>query len=352
MNLSLLEERTKVAYDEYQEFASHNSIRAKVHRWDDLGVDSMGYLFRKGRLIEETFADIYEGKDWKLSGVTTKTRWDYQLFYFLRNTFLYKKECIQDPCIIFTDNYSNGYFEWQIDALPRLFYGIQAFPKAAYMMPYAIYNNQSIKDSLAFFFPDNRCQITKPKIFLQFKEAIFSQRPTPFGYFDVDLMTDYIRYVRTKLKQFPEEKPKRLFISRERTGVKRLLNESALYPLLEAYGFNVVHFETMPWIEQLKLCWNAEIILGAHGAGLVNIIYTKPQTPLIELISDLNIKLPNYSNLSAALKYPYFALSSPFIPTPDFDPKYPLHAKANFNVDPDALENLFKEIGFSITIHG
>ena len=343
-----------LAYAQYQQLAFHrhrNTIRAQVHRWDDLGVDSMGYLFRKGRLIEEMFADIYEGKDWKFTGVTKKTRWDHQLFYRLRNFFLYKKEYIQDLCIIFTDT-ASGYYEWQTDSLPRLFFGIQEFPQAAYMVPYCLHEKPIVKDSLAFFFPDNRCQITKPKIFLQFKQAIFSQKPAPLGgHFDADLMTDYIRYVRTKLKQFPEEKPKRLFISRERAGVKRLLNECALYPLLEAYGFKVIHFETMPWIEQLKLCWNAEIILGAHGAGLVNIIYTKPQTPLIELISDLKAG-SHYSNLSAVLKYPYFTLSSPFIPASDFDPKYPVHAKANFNVNPDALESLFKEIGLSIKIHG
>jgi hypothetical protein len=347
MNPRLIEERTQSAYNQYQELASHNTVRAQVQRWDDLGVDSMGYLFRKGRLIEETFADIYEGKDWKLSGVTTKTRWDHQLFYGLRNSFLYKKECIKDPCIVFTDSYAEGYFQWHTDALPRLFYGIQAFPSATYMVPYPLHKNPTVKDSLAFFFGDNRYHLTKPKVFLQLKDALFSQKPAPFGYFDVELMTDYIGYVRTKLKQFPEEKPTRLFISRERAGRKRLLNEACLYPLLEAYGFKIVHFEAMSWIEQVKLCWNAEIILGSHGAGLTNLIYTKPQTPLIELISDLKIALPGYSRLSAVLKYPYFTLSSPFIPAPDFDPKHPVHANANFNVNPDALESLFKEIGLN-----
>lgn len=65
----------------------------------------------------------------------------------------------------------------------------------------------------------------------------------------------------------------RLYISRHKATDRRIVNESEILPLLEEYGFQTVLCEDLPLREQVVLFDKTAAIIGAHGAGLTNLMY-------------------------------------------------------------------------------
>jgi capsular polysaccharide biosynthesis protein len=76
--------------------------------------------------------------------------------------------------------------------------------------------------------------------------------------------------------------PARLHISRS-GSVRALENEKVLEDYLADLGFVSVRLETLPWPEQVAHFRHAETIIGAHGAGLANIVFMRPRSRVIEL---------------------------------------------------------------------
>ena len=59
--------------------------------------------------------------------------------------------------------------------------------------------------------------------------------------------------------------------------------------------------------EQLNIFCNADIIMGPHGAGLVNILYAKPGATLVEFPTDPHVNRC-FGFLSLALGFSYWAV--------------------------------------------
>ena len=47
--------------------------------------------------------------------------------------------------------------------------------------------------------------------------------------------------------------------------------------------------EKLPFVEQLKYFYNADLVIGTHGAGLCNLMFCKKHTTVIEI---LPLRLP------------------------------------------------------------
>ena len=85
---------------------------------------------------------------------------------------------------------------------------------------------------------------------------------------------------------------KRIYISREDSIYRRILNEKEVMKHLELYGFQKISLTNIPLLEQFALFKNAEIIITVHGAALTNIIFCNQNTRVIEINSDfLSTKL-------------------------------------------------------------
>ena len=57
--------------------------------------------------------------------------------------------------------------------------------------------------------------------------------------------------------------------------MRRLINEEELLEVLEKYNFQNYFFEEMTMEEQIDLFSDAEIVIGPHGAGFANILFSK-----------------------------------------------------------------------------
>jgi len=78
-------------------------------------------------------------------------------------------------------------------------------------------------------------------------------------------------------------KKRRIYVSRERCTHGKISNEDQLLPILFEAGFEKIFPETLSFDEQVALFQGAECIVGAHGAGLTNIIFSSPGSRLVEI---------------------------------------------------------------------
>jgi capsular polysaccharide biosynthesis protein len=76
---------------------------------------------------------------------------------------------------------------------------------------------------------------------------------------------------------------RRLYVSRKRAAVRRILNEADFETLLRDNGFTTVHLESSSWSEQVAMFAAAEVVLAPHGAALANIAFCQPGTVVAEL---------------------------------------------------------------------
>jgi hypothetical protein len=75
---------------------------------------------------------------------------------------------------------------------------------------------------------------------------------------------------------------RRIYISRNDTRLRRVVNERRLTPMLEALGFERALLGDLPIARQVALFRQAEIVVAPHGAGLAHIAWCKPGTKVIE----------------------------------------------------------------------
>lgn len=81
--------------------------------------------------------------------------------------------------------------------------------------------------------------------------------------------------------------PQKIYISRSNASLRRIINEAALTQLLKDKGFVIVHLEKMPIYEQARYFNQASIIIGPHGSGFANLIFSQPNTTIIEIDNSL-----------------------------------------------------------------
>ncbi len=97
-----------------------------------------------------------------------------------------------------------------------------------------------------------------------------------------DWMVDYLR-ARFWTCEVSDQR-RRLYISRERSRFRRTRNEAPVTRLLAAHGFEKVVLEELDFGEQIALFRSAAAVVGTHGAGLVNLVFAKPGTKVIEIM--------------------------------------------------------------------
>jgi hypothetical protein len=88
----------------------------------------------------------------------------------------------------------------------------------------------------------------------------------------------------------PKGKGRKIYISRWRCGTRKVLNEPELLDSLQPMGFDSVSLEDLSFLEQVRLFADTEVVVGAHGAGLSNLVFCNPGARVVELFSPSYIR--------------------------------------------------------------
>lgn len=97
-----------------------------------------------------------------------------------------------------------------------------------------------------------------------------------------------------------------LYISRNESSMRRILNEEEILPGLRDLGFKIMSPGTLPLSAQIDAFRNARIILAAHGAGLTNILFCRPKTVLIEIFPEGGVHGSAFMRMASQLNFGYY----------------------------------------------
>ena len=109
-----------------------------------------------------------------------------------------------------------------------------------------------------------------------------------------------------RLRPAPEKPtPRRVYVSRERTTARRIANEAALMDILGEAGFAKVLLEERSVEEQIRLFRGADIVAGAHGAGLTNVLFCAPGAKLLEFFPEGGLHASSFMRMASLLDLDY-----------------------------------------------
>ena len=103
--------------------------------------------------------------------------------------------------------------------------------------------------------------------------------------FNNKLFKKNLNYIRDKAQKIKKNNSnnKYIFVSRQNSKRRSLLNEESLFIKLRELGFKKVLFENLSIDKQIDLASNCKIMVGYHGAGLSNCAYMPNKSMLIEI---------------------------------------------------------------------
>ncbi|WP_180336371.1 glycosyltransferase family 61 protein [Pontibacter ramchanderi] len=173
----------------------------------------------------------------------------------------------------------NNISHWLIDCLPRVYIithlvkepvtllmwsGLHPYQKQ--MLDYLLRDYPHIK--VKYISKHHKIKIAR--FYLpSFVAATFSAYlPPHVSHWLREKLWDGYRIDRTNPK-------KRIYISRSKARLRRVLNEHELIVLLEQFGFITVWAENLDYRSQIQLFYDAEAVVSSHGAGLTNILFSE-----------------------------------------------------------------------------
>ncbi|QKG55499.1 glycosyltransferase family 61 protein [Hymenobacter sp. BRD128] len=207
---------------------------------------------------------------------------DHVKYTILIKQWFAKKKFVDEEqvALIFDQWSSANYYHWIIDSLPRLLLLRDNFPKCKILLPYPI-PAYILKTTtlLGFeeFIPVKNQEVT------YFKNLILVQHTSPPKFHSSIMIRRLRQELLSSLSITAGDKSKRLYISRSKQTVRRLLNEDDILPILKSNNFEIITFEGMPFEDQVRMIIASKLIVSTHGANLTNILFAYPGTTVVEM---------------------------------------------------------------------
>ncbi len=185
---------------------------------------------------------------------------------------------------------SENWYHWLLQILPRL--RVLAESKVEFDKIYINnlqfeWQNVALQHVLTFLnIPMDKILIVNGDCIVQAEQLIVPSVPfipdkgTPLPVW----MKTFLQDVFLKnTKQSNVHYSDKIFISRSRAKIRRILNETELFSYLETQGFQKIFLEDLAPTEQAKIFNTAKVIIGPHGSGFANLIFAKPGLKIIEI---------------------------------------------------------------------
>lgn len=243
---------------------------------------------------------------------------------------------LDGPVLWFTDTWSNGFFHWMLDALPRLFAIRDLARGATLTLPEAFRAQEGyIRPSLRPFDIGGVEFFNTPLLCRRFTLATHAAAT---GNYNEQLIRElrglYAKYYAGTGTPFGD----RIYISRGKSQRRKIRNEEEILPVLRARGFQILYFEELNFDEQAAAALNARYLVSNHGAGLTNMLFMPAGSRVLELRKREDARNNCYFALASALELPYHYLLCDAV-HPGEDPH-----TADLLVNPAALDAALKSM--------
>ena len=186
----------------------------------------------------------------------------------------------------------DNYYHWLIDVLPRLIILEKELKKKLHLnLLVPDYNKNYQKESLECFVKNkkvNYISLNKTK-FSQFEKIISCSNNENFEYFNSLLLFKLKKKILSKVKKksfLQFNNYEKIYISRAdalKKNNRYLKNNLEIEKFLSKRGFKILILSKYSFLEQAMIFNRAKVIIGLHGAGFANIVFSKKKTKIIEI---------------------------------------------------------------------
>ena len=94
-----------------------------------------------------------------------------------------------------------------------------------------------------------------------------------------------IQYVRSIVPEKPQQEIRKLYIERGKSKRRRIPEEGRIIDWLITQGFEIIDSGNMSVKDQAAAFAQAELIVAPHGGALTNLLFCRPGTKVVELLS-------------------------------------------------------------------
>ena len=216
-----------------------------------------------------------------------------------RRLLLPKPQPVTGRTLVLASTGGDTYFHWITDVLPRLGLARRGgYDPASF--DWVLVNGLTHpfqKETLKHLGILENCCLSfhKTELAYEMEEALLPSLPGVPGVVPPETV-DFLR------NAFPTEKNSRsrkIFIGRSAAKHRVLIHENEIWPQLQKRGYESVDCGKMSVQKQAEVFGSAEVVVGAHGAALTNLVFCRPGTLVVELFSPAYVN-PCYRDLCVA----------------------------------------------------
>jgi len=230
----------------------------------------------------------------------------------VNKSITFKKRKIFDNKVLWIiDNWSEGYFHWFADSLPRL-YVVQNYTnsQSTILLPLRYKKYDFISESLKMF--NVKVDYFSDHEIVVIGELLYPTLTAQTGNYNEEIFNNVrihlLKNIKSNLNIFKPEQNTKVYISRAKAQKRKITNEDEVITLVKKYGFVVVYFEDLSWLEQVRFMVNSEYLISIHGAGLTNMLFMKESSKILELRNKGDCHNNCYFSMASALDFWYFYL--------------------------------------------
>jgi hypothetical protein len=202
----------------------------------------------------------------------------------------------------------DNYFHWCSQTLPTIHNAVQRTGQDPHVILALPQLNAWQEESLQLlgYGSLRRLTITDPGKQYALDRAEFSQILNGGAAF---ALSEALYGTFARLRLAVEKLPgaaRKLYVARTDAPTRVMLNEAAVIEETQRRGYEIVTPGTLSFTEQVRLFRSASVIVGAHGAGLTNIVFCEPGTTVYELVPS-NYANSCFCNLAMVCRLQYWA---------------------------------------------
>jgi hypothetical protein len=220
---------------------------------------------------------------------------------------------LEGPLLVFYDGHLHSYTAWLTGAMPALDAMTRQVPRTSrLLLPGTLlqmqrrptsFNHREMMKLLGF---GRLPTVESSADVVWVDDVIFMDRPTP-----ETIPADQLRDFRERVLQpfgGPGERSRRIYI--KRAGAGSVSDRHEVERFLAVQGFEHVQLEHLTHEQQLKLFQEAAYVVGAHGGGLSNLVFSYPGVKVLELMPDDEFR-PDFWTLANKLGHVYGFIGCP-----------------------------------------
>lgn len=228
----------------------------------------------------------------------------------------------QQPLILAFDHWAlSNYYHWMIESLPRLYLAQTLYNGCTILLPDDVH--EYVTTSLELLDITNLQRIGTDEVVrvprlimpeIVYYNGVENEDEPPLGKDSLvpgsTMDEELILPVRRKLlsRFSPKDPFRKVYVSRSHSRMRRLVNEEDILPALNAFGFEIVFFEGMTLIEQIRLMQETVVFAGVHGSNMVNLLFLPSTAKVIELMNEHQLNDAFYL-LASTIGIDYYSVS-------------------------------------------